>query len=209
MGRYTGPSCRKCRREGMKLFLKGTRCSMAKCPIERGRPAPGMHGQRRTRKPSDYGLQLREKQRLRRFYGLQEDQFRLFFQRVAKRKGVTGVMLLQQLEARLDNVVYRLGFAVSRSAARQLVRHGHVKVDGHKADIPSMTLTPGQVVSVMERTSSKEGAKRGLELTEGREVPTWLTRDPKALEGRVERIPDREEIAPIVDEQLVVELYSK
>jgi small subunit ribosomal protein S4 len=193
----------------MKLFLKGTRCSMAKCPIERGRPAPGMHGQRRTRKPSDYGLQLREKQRLRRFYGLQEDQFRLFFQRVAKRKGVTGVMLLQQLEARLDNVVYRLGFAVSRSAARQLVRHGHVKVDGHKADIPSMTLTPGQVVSVMERTSSKEGAKRGLELTEGREVPTWLTRDPKALEGRVERIPDREEIAPIVDEQLVVELYSK
>ncbi len=209
MGRYTGPSCKLCRREGMKLFLKGTRCSMAKCPIERGRPAPGMHGQRRSRKPSDYGIQLREKQRLRRFYGLQESQFRLFFQRVAKRKGVTGVMLLQMLETRLDNVVYRLGFAPSRSAARQLVRHGHVHVNGRKTDIPSMTLNEGTNVSVKERKSSTELAKSGLEKTEGRDIPSWLSRDPKTLTGKVERIPDREEIAPIVDEQLVVELYSK
>ncbi len=209
MGRYTGPSCRLCRREGMKLFLKGSRCSMAKCPIERGRPAPGMHGQRRSRKPSDYGVQLREKQRLRRFYGLQENQFRLFFRRVAKRKGITGLMLLQMLETRLDNVVYRLGFAPSRATARQLVRHGHVLVDGHKTDIPSMILKEGSNVSIKERTSSKELAKRGLEAAEGRDVPAWLLRDPETLAGKVERIPDREEIAPIVDEQLVVELYSK
>ncbi len=209
MGRYTGPSCKLCRREGMKLFLKGSRCNMAKCPIERGRPAPGMHGQRRSRKPSDYGVQLREKQRLRRFYGLQENQFRLFFKRVAKRKGITGLMLLQMLEARLDNVVYRLGFAPSRATARQLVRHGHVIVNGRKTDIPSMILKEGSAVSVKERTSSKELAKRGLETTEGRDVPAWLSRDPKTLAGKVERIPDREEIAPIVDEQLVVELYSK
>ena len=130
MGRYTGPACRRCRKEGMKLFLKGARCYMAKCPIEVGKPAPGMHGHSRTRKLSDYGVQLREKQRLRRHYGLQEGQFKLFFMRAARRRGMTGEALLQSLEARLDNVVYRLGLAPSRRAARQFVRHDHVTLDG-------------------------------------------------------------------------------
>ena len=144
MGRYTGPACRLCRREGMKLFLKGDRCYMAKCPIETGRPAPGMHGQRRS-KTSDYGVQLREKQKLRRMYGMQEGQFRLFFERALKSRGVTGEKLLQSLELRLDNVVYRLGFAPSRRAARQFVLHGHVAVNSRKATIPSMILKAGDV----------------------------------------------------------------
>ena len=209
MGRYTGPACRRCRREGMKLFLKGTRCSMSKCPIETGRPAPGMHGQRRSRKLSDYGVQLREKQRLRRQYGLQEGQFRLFFDRAARRKGVTGEILLQMLETRLDNLVYRLGFAASRRMARQFVTHGHMLVNGHKATIPSMAVVPGSILKVATDSRSREVAKRSLELMAGLEVPVWLTRDDAELSGGVVRLPSREEIAPIVDEQLVVELYSK
>ena len=209
MGRYTGPACKQCRREGMKLFLKGTRCGMAKCPIETGRPAPGMHGQRRGRKLSDYGIQLREKQRLRRQYGLQEKQFRLTFDRAARQKGVTGERLLQMLETRLDSVVFRLGFAPSRRAARQFVIHGHVEVNGRKASIPSMILGEGAVVRVKDRAKSREPALKSLELVEGREVPGWLTLDAKNLTGEVVRTPTREEIAPVVNEQLIVELYSK
>lgn len=209
MGRYTGPVCKQCRREGMKLFLKGTRCYMAKCPIETGRPAPGVHGQRRGRKPSDYGIQLREKQRLRRQYGLQEGQFRLFFDRAVRGRGVTGETLLQLLESRLDNLVYRFGFASSRRAARQYVTHGHVRVDGRRADVPSMVLKPGSVVEVAQAARSRELAQRGLEMSEGREVPVWLTVDATKFTGEVVRVPTREEIAPIVNEQLIVELYSK
>jgi len=193
----------------MKLFLKGSRCGMAKCAVETGRPAPGMHGQRRGRKLSDYGMQLREKQRLRRQYGLQEGQFKLIFKRASRRRGVTGEILLQMLESRLDNLVYRLGFAVSRRAARQFVSHDHVTVDGGKANIPSMIVKPGSVIQVKDRAGSRAAAARSLELTEGGELSPWLSRDVKAFSGSLARIPTREEIAPVVDEQLVVELYSK
>lgn len=207
MGRYTGPACKRCRREGMKLFLKGDRCRMAKCPIETGRPAPGMHGARPSKK-SDYGVQLREKQRLRRFYGLQEGQFRLVFQRALRKRGVTGETLLQLLEMRLDNLVYRLGFAASRRTARQLVLHGHVTVNGRRADVPSMTLKIGDRIDVKSRKASQEAVKRVLD-AQSRELSPWLTLDKDNLRGEVLRVPTKEEIAPFVNEQLVVELYSK
>ncbi len=209
MGRYIGPSCRLCRREGMKLFLKGSRCYMAKCPVaERKRPAPGMHGAR-GRKLSDYGQQLREKQRLKRFYGLQEGQFRLFFQRALQKRGVTGETLLQLLEMRLDNIVYRLGFAASRSAARQFVLHRHVKVNGRTANIPSMQIKAGSKVQVIE--ASREMVKGVMDTAEarGHQVPPWMLLDKEHFTGEVLRPPTREEIAPFVNEQLVVELYSK
>ena len=208
MGRYIGPSCRLCRREGMKLFLKGNRCYMAKCPIERGRPAPGMHGQRGS-KLSDYGVQLREKQRLRRHYGMQEGQFRLFFERALRRRGVTGETLLQALEMRLDNVVYRLGFALSRRASRQFVLHRHVAVNGRTVSIPSMVLKPGAKIEIRDRKQGRAYAKTALEAAEGRQVSPWLTLDKEHQRGEVLRVPTREEIAPFVNEQLVVELYSK
>jgi small subunit ribosomal protein S4 len=198
-----------CRREGTKLFLKGMRCNMAKCPIETGRPVPGMHGGRRGRKLSDYGVQLRGKQKLRRQYGLQEGQFRLFFQRAARRRGVTGEVLLQMLESRLDNLVYRFGFAPSRRAARQFVQHNHVEVNGHKANVPSMVLDPGAVITVKDRPRSREQAKRSLEAAEGREQSPWLSVDAAAFRGEYMRLPTRDEIAPVADERLVVELYSK
>jgi small subunit ribosomal protein S4 len=209
MGRYTGPSCRKCRREGMKLFLKGTRCYMAKCPIETGRPAPGMHGQRRGRKQSEYGAQLREKQRMRFQYGMQEGQFRLSFERALQKKGVTGEQLLQTLESRLDNLVYRLGFASSRRAARQFVTHSHVLLNGRRASVPSMHVKAGTTISVRSNKKSRELAARSLQLSEGRGVPKWLTLDAKNFQGTLDHIPSRDEIAPNVNEQLVVELYSK
>lgn len=209
MGRYVGPACRRCRREGMKLFLKGARCTMSKCPVETGRPPPGMHGQRRGRKMSDYAVQLREKQRLRRQYGLQEGQFRLMFQRAVRRRGITGETLLQMLETRLDNLVYRLGFASSRREARQFVTHQHVTINGRRADIPSMPVGAGSVIKVKSRQSSREKAQRCLEANAARELPSWLTRDEKELSGTLVRIPTRDEIAPIVDEQLIVELYSR
>lgn len=209
MGRYTGAVCRLCRREGMKLFLKGQRCYMAKCAIETGRPAPGMHGQARGRKRSEYGLQLREKQRLRRQYGLQEKQFRLFFSRAARRGGVTGELLLQMLESRLDNVVYRMGLAPSRRAARQFVLHGHTLVNGRRAAVPSMILQAGDRVAIRKSQRDRDMAVRGLEISEGRPLAAWLAFDREKLEGEYTRIPTREEIAPIVDEQLIVELYSK
>jgi small subunit ribosomal protein S4 len=193
----------------MKLFLKGARCSMAKCPNETGRPAPGMHGQRRGKKLSDYGVQLREKQRLRRQYGMREEQFRVFFRRALRRRGVTGDMLLQLLETRLDNVVFRLGFAPSRRAARQIVSHNHVLVNGQRAAVPSMTVKPGAVIELKQRASSREMARRNLEAAAGRETAPWLSVDAKGIRGTVLRLPTREEIAPVVNEQLVVELYSK
>jgi len=209
MGRYIEASCRRCRREGMKLFLKGQRCYMSKCPMETGRPAPGVHGQRRGRKLSDYGVQLREKQRLRSQFGMQEGQFKLFFQRALKKRGVTGEQLLQMLESRLDNVVYRLGFAPSRRAARQMVIHSHFTVNGRRADRPSLLLKPGSVVAVRERPRVRQELTRNVEAAETRPLPVWLARDSKALTGQYVRVPTRDEIAPIVNEQLIVELYSK
>ena len=209
MGRYIGPACRFCRREGMKLFLKGARCMMAKCPVETGRPAPGMHGQRRGRKMSDYGVQLREKQRLRRQFGMQEGQFRIFFDRVLRRRGVTGEQLLQMLESRLDNLVFRLGFCSSRKSARQFVTHNHVQVDGKAANVPSMIVKPGSVIQVRDRAKSRELATRSLEAAAGKPVVSWVALDAKKLSGELLRIPTREEIAPVVSEQLIVELYSK
>lgn len=209
MGRYTGPSCRLCRREEMKLFLKGARCNMAKCAIDRGRPVPGMHGASRRRKTSDYGLQLREKQRLRRQYGLQEKQFRSLFDRASRRGGVTGEVLLQLLETRLDNIVFRLGFCASRKAARQFVGQNHVTVNGRKANIPSMVVLPGSTVAVKDAKQSRELAKLNLETLGEGHVPSWLTLDQENCSGQLVTVPTREEIAPIVNEQLVVELYSK
>jgi len=208
MGRYTGASCRVCRREGQKLFLKGDRCYMAKCAIEQGHPAPGMHGMRRS-KLSDYGVQLREKQKLRRMYGLQEEQFHFMFERAQRQRGITGEKLLQMLEMRLDNLVYRFGFAPSRKAARQFVTHGHLTVNGRKADIPSMILKEGDVVQVRDRAHSREYAGRWMDTAESRGISPWLTLNKAAFEGTVARIPSRDEIAPIVNEQLIVELYSK
>ena len=208
MGRYTGPVCRLCRREGMKLFLKGDRCFMAKCAIETGRPSPGMHGQRRG-KMSDYGVQLREKQRLRRVYGMQEGQFRLFFERALRTRGVTGEKLLQSLELRLDNVVFRLGFAPSRRAARQFVCHGHILVNGRKTDVPSMGLKAGDVIQVKDRKQSKDYASKFVEVAESRGRVPWISLDKEHLKGEILRVPTREEIGPVVREQLIVELYSK
>lgn len=209
MGRYTGSVCKRCRREGMKLFLKGARCYMAKCAIDKGRAAPGMHGMRRGRKPSDYGAQLREKQRLRRQYGLQEGQFRRFFKEALRRRGVTGETLLQMLECRLDNMVYRMGFAPSRPAARQAVRHNHFIVNGKKANVPSMILNGGDVVQVRERPRSRDMAVRSLESSTAQGETSWISVDRKLLRAELLSVPSREEIAPVVDEQLIVELYSR
>lgn len=208
MGRYIGPACKRCRRQGIKLFLKGDRCYMAKCPIEQGHPAPGMHGQRRT-KLSDYGVQLREKQKLRRTYGMQEGQFRLFFERALRTRGITGETLLQSLEMRLDNLVYRLGFAPSRRSARQFVQHGHITVNGRKASIPSMVLKAGDAIAVKNAEHSRAAAGAFMENAESRGIVPWLTLDKSKFEGRINHIPTRDEIAPTVNEQLIVELYSK
>jgi small subunit ribosomal protein S4 len=208
MGRYTGPACKQCRREGMKLFLKGDRCYMAKCPIEQQASPPGVHGQRRI-KLSDYGKQLREKQKLRRMYGLQEAQFRFMFARALRSRGVTGEKLLQMLELRLDNLVYRLGFAPSRRAARQFVTHGHIRVNGRKASIPSMILKEGDTVQVRDKENSKVFSSRFMDTAEGRGISSWLSLDKAQHQGQVLRVPTREEIAPVVNEQLIVELYSK
>ena len=209
MGRYTGPVCRICRREGQKLFIKGARCYMAKCAIEQGKPAPGQHGARRNRKMSEYGEQLRQKQRLRRQFGIQEGQFKRFFQEALRRKGVTGEILLQLLETRMDNLVYRLGFAPSRRAARQFVLHGHLTVNGKKASVPSMILKVGDVIEVKDRPCSRDFATRSLEAATAQQMPTWLSLDRKTFRAEILNIPTREQIAPIVDEQAIVELYSR
>lgn len=181
---------------------------MAKCPIETGRNAPGMHGEKRV-KLSEYGKQFREKQRLRRFYGLQDGQFRVFFYKAARRKGITGETLLQMLEMRLDNLVYRLGFVRSRRAARQFVLHGHVQVNQKRANIPAMILKAGDHIDVKDRKKSRELAKRSLDSLEGKPVSPWLLLDRGNFHAEVVHLPAKEEIAPFVDEQLVVELCSK
>jgi small subunit ribosomal protein S4 len=208
MGRYIGPACKRCRRQGMKLFLKGDRCYMAKCPIEQGHSIPGMHGGRRPRL-KDYGIQLQEKQRLRNMYGMQEGQFRLFFQRALRARGVTGEMLLQALEMRLDNIVYRMGLAPSRRAARQFVRHGHIRVNSVKVNIPSYKVKPGEVIQARDVKRSREYSKAHLDAAESRGWPVWLNVDKGEFKAEVLHVPSREEIAPIVNEQLIVELYSK
>jgi len=192
----------------MKLFLKGDRCNMSKCPVETGRGVPGVHGARRS-KMSDYARQFREKQRLRRYYGVREGQFMRVFQESVKRRGITGDLLLQSLEMRLDNLVYRFGFALSRRAARQFVLHGHILANGRKTDVPSMILKAGDTVEVKNGKKSKEAAKHCLDASEGKPLSAWLSVDKAAFKGEVIHIPSREEIAPLVDEQLVVELCSK
>lgn len=207
MARYTGPSCRLCRRESQKLFLKGDRCYSSKCALEKRNFAPGQHGQDRRSKTSDYGLQLREKQKAKRFYGLQETQFRNYFDKAARKKGVTGENLLVMLETRLDNAVFRMGFASSRKEARQLVRHGHFVVNGQKQNIPSFAVKAGDVVKVKEKSVSSPKFKEIKELAIT--TPSWITVDTEKLEGKVIALPRREDIDTPVAEHLIVELYSK
>ena len=206
MARYTDANCRLCRREGQKLFLKGDRCYSSKCALERRGYAPGQHGQGRS-KISDYGLQLREKQKAKRFYGLQETQFRNLFDKAARKSGITGENLLILLETRLDNVVFRLGFASSRKEARQLVNHGHFQVNGKKVNIPSYTVKPGDVIKVKEKSTNSPKFKEVKEMTIT--VPAWMTVDVEKLEGKILSVPTRSEIDTPVAEHLIVELYSK
>ncbi len=208
MARQRGSVCRLCRREGLKLFLKGSRCFTEKCAIEKRNFAPGQHGKRRL-KIQGYGLQLREKQKVKRLYGLLENQFRLTFQEANRRKGVTGELLLINLERRLDNIVYRLGFASSRAQARQLIAHGHVLVDGHRVDIPSFLVKVGQVITLKPKMGKSPVVLASLEATRARGVPAWLSADPEQGRGTVVTLPRREEITMPIQEQLIVELYSK
>ncbi len=208
MARYTGAVCRLCRREGQKLFLKGERCYTDKCGITRRAYAPGQHGQGR-KKLSGYGLQLREKQKARRYYGVLEGQFRHYFEMANKKSGVTGDNLLAILESRLDNVVYRLGFGTSRPEARQLVRHGHFTVNGKKVNIPSYLVKVGDVIAIKEESKSSEKIKNVIEITASRIVPKWLDLDNNTLTGKVVAIAEREDIDLPLEEHLIVELYSK
>jgi len=208
MARYLGSACRQCRREGTKLFLKGDRCFSEKCAIERRAYPPGVHGQGRTRF-SDYGVQLREKQKVKRMYGLLEKQFRSNFFRASSMKGQAGENLLMLLERRLDNVVFRLGFATSRNEARQLIKHGHFTVNGRKASTPSMLVRPGWKIGLRERSKNVARITAALEALEGRSLPQWLEIEKTASEGSVKQMPVREDITLPIDEQLIVELYSR
>ena len=211
MARYTGPVCRLCRREGMKLFLKGDRCFTEKCAIEKRNYAPGQHGKggRIKTKLQGYGLQLREKQKVKRLYRMQEGQFGLTFDRAAAEKGVVGEILLSKLERRLDNVIYRLGFGASRDQARQLVRHGHVKVNDKKVNIPSYQVEEGNVVSLSARAAKNGQVTASVEAVKGRGVPKWLELDAAGMKGRVLSMPARDDVNFPIQEQLIVELYSK
>ena len=209
MARYAGPVCRLCRREGMKLFLKGERCHAEKCAVERRNVPPGHHGKGRKAKLQGYGLQLREKQRVKRMYGVLERQFRRYFHEADRRKGITGETLLQLLESRLDNVIYRLGFATSRPQARQLVRHGHFLVNGRRADIPSYSLRAGDRVSVKAKSAGNPAIAYAREEVKGRGIPEWLELGADGQEGRFASVPTREQLNLPVQEQLIVELYSK
>ncbi|WP_455377912.1 30S ribosomal protein S4 [Petrachloros mirabilis] len=208
MAKYRGPVCRLCRREGEKLFLKGSRCMTEKCAIERRSYPPGQHGQARQR-ISDYSTQLREKQKLRRIYGLQERQFRGMFERAERKAGVTGEALLRLLECRLDNVAYRLGFGASRKEARQLVSHGHVTINGRKTNIPGAQVRVGDVVAVRERSRTLVSVQTALESVDGRGIPEWLELDKAGFKGTVRAYPSKEHITIPVNEQMVVELYSR
>lgn len=209
MARYTGPVCRLCRREGVKLLLKGERCLTPKCAMERRPQAPGVHGAKRQRKLSDYGTQLREKQKARRIYGVLEKQFSKHYNEAHRLEGATGDRLMQILELRLDNLVYRLGFADSRNQARQLVRHGHFAVNGKKTDIPSFIAKVGDVVTLLESSRNKEYFKILGETISRHDAPGWIGLDSKNLSGRVERMPERSEIDTLLETNLIVEYYSR
>ena len=208
MARYRDSVCRLCRREGMKLFLKGDRCFTNKCAIERRNFPPGQHGKRRS-KILGYGIQLREKQKLKRFYGVLEGQFRLTFEAAERMRGVAGENLLSLLERRLDNVVHRLGFSGSRAQARQLVRHGHVRVNGRKVNVPSYVVGAGAVVSVKEKSKTNPLIAGAVETAKGRGIPAWLELNASEFQGKVVTLPKREDVALQVNEKLIVELYSK
>ena len=208
MARHTNPVCKLCRREGMKLFLKGDRCFTVKCAVEKRNYPPGEHGQRRS-KPSEYGLQLREKQKMKRIYGVLEAQFRTYFEMAARQKGVTGENLVRLLEQRLDNIVHRLGFAASRAQARVLVRHGHFRVNGRRVTIPSVLLKAGDVVEVQPKSRELTEIAGAIEGAKKRRVPAWLEMDAGNFKATVRTLPSKEEMAIPVQEQLVVALYSK
>jgi len=208
MARYTGAVCRLCRREGQKLFLKGDRCYTEKCAAERRPYPPGQHGQGRS-KASEYGLQLREKQKAKRYYGVLERQFRSYFEMARKRKGKAGENLLALLETRLDNTVYRLGFAMSRAEARQLVLHGHFMVNGRKVNIPSFLVRPGMIISLKDKSRGLDKIKSVIEANASRVPPKWLEYDANAMIAKVTAVPVREDIDIPIEEQLIVELYSK
>lgn len=209
MARYRGSVCRHCRRENLKLFLKGDRCYSDKCAFERRSYAPGQHGQQRMRKVSDYAIQLREKQKVKRMYGMLENQFRKYFVMADKSKGVTGENLLMILERRLDNVIFRLGFASSRNQARQLVKHNHIQVNGKKVNIPSFLVSLSDSITVKEKSRKIDGLNDSLAAMARRGVPSWLELDQENYRGTVKAMPDRQEITMPIQEQLIVELYSK
>jgi small subunit ribosomal protein S4 len=208
MGRYTGALCRLCRREGEKLFLKGAKCVTDKCPVSKRQYAPGQHGKMR-KKLSNYGIQLREKQKVKRIYGLMEKQFRILFARAERQKGITGEILLQLLERRLDNAIFRLGCSTSRQQARQIVRHGHVKVNGRKVNIPSFTLKPHDIIELKGKDKFFKGVKETLEVTKERGLPDWVKFDRQNYKAEILDVPKREDVGFPIQEQLIVELYSK
>lgn len=209
MARYTDSVCRQCRREGIKLFLKGDRCYSAKCAITKRHTPPGQHGQSRAKKPSEYGLQLREKQKCRRAYGVLESQFRKYYDMAANMRGVTGDNMLSLLERRLDNVAFRLGFGNSRAMARQLVTHGLILVDGKKVDIPSYLVKPGQVISVRPKSRDMQHLKELREQGSKNTIPKWLELDAENLSGKVMALPQRDDIDLTLEEHLIVEFYSR
>jgi small subunit ribosomal protein S4 len=209
MAKYLGPSCRLCRREMIKLFLKGTRCYTEKCALARRAFPPGQHGQGRASKQSNYGLQLREKQKVKRIYGILERQFRRYFATASRSKGVTGKVLLQELECRLDNVIFRLMFAVSHNQARQVVRHGSVYVNNRRVNIPSYSVKQGDIIEIKGKDGVKKGIRANIEMSKDRGTPAWLETDASNFKGRVLRLPERDDIQMPIQEQLIVELYSK
>lgn len=208
MARYTGPVCRQCRREGLKLFLKGDKCYSDKCTVTKRPSAPGQHGQSK-KKLSEYGIQLREKQKARRYYGVLESQFAKYFELAENKAGITGENLLSILESRLDNVVYRMGLAMSRPEARQLVRHGHFTVDGKKVNVPSYLVRPGEVIALKNKSRDSEKLKANLEAAATHVVPKWLDMDKEAASAKVVSLAAREDIDLDIQETLIVELYSK
>ncbi len=209
MARNLDPKCRQCRREGEKLFLKGEKCFTDKCAIEKRNFAPGQHGQKRAQRLSDYGVQLREKQKVRRIYGILEGQFRGYYAEADRKKGITGENLLQLLECRLDNVTYRMGIGASRTEARQIVRHNSILVNGKRVNIPSFQVKPGDVIEVAERSKQQLRIRGAMEAAEQRGFPEWLDVDVKAFKGTFKAKPQRDELPSTINESLVVELYSK
>ncbi|PHR23491.1 MAG: 30S ribosomal protein S4 [Desulfotalea sp.] len=209
MARNIGAACRRCRRESLKLYLKGDRCYSDKCSFERRAFGPGQHGQSRFKKLSDYAVQLREKQKVKSMYGMLESQFRLYFKKADSQKGVTGENLLIILERRLDNTIFRIGFGASRNQARQIVRHNHILINGHKVNIPSFQVSVGDVITLKEKSRANAGINENLEAVVRRGVPSWLELDKDNYKATVKALPNREELTMPMQEQLIVELYSK